>query len=658
MNGAEASPPTGDLSAVVAIPRENTRPSGFRQLKLHFEILLSEISGAAYTHCMKKQLKRIALSSLCIATFLLATADAQLLPSQDILQHDPPAFSGLELNLVPYVKLPEDPILSTSSPAHDNRLYISSSIGRINIANPVSNGGQPVAPFQAQSSIWFDVSNDLALNFDNRGHGGLRSFAFHPEFAANGKFYVSAMVDRPEDISGLNYLGQSQLGPGIQADSVLVEFTFDHEANSVQADSARELFRITMPHYDHPIKQIKFDPFAQPSDENYGLLYVNHGDSSIQAASDGGGQNLDDALGKVLRINPLAAGEQPYTVPASNPYANSTDGSLPEIFASGFRNPHNLSFAQLGDGRSQLIVADIGRSHFEEVNLVDAGQNYGWSTREGPLVHLQTDDGNFGNGVEPLPANEATANNGQSFTYPATMFDHRRVDQNLAIAGSHVIDNGSPLSGQYVFADFGSSGHVYHVAFEDLLSATTQLDENDPSRDEPGELTYAVPSRIRLNFDADNDATTPAESHDTTTSLLDRSRSDLRFGVGNLGELYLTSKSNGTVYLATNSLPPGDVDLNGDVDFVDFLVLSENFGQVGTWWQGDFDGNGTVQFPDFLALSSNFGRDIDRVSLAQEGLAVSSVPEPTSGVLLIGLMSLTWITLGRNAYIVAQAASL
>ena len=43
--------------------------------------------------------------------------------------------------------------------------------------------------------------------------------------------------------------------------------------------------------------------------------------------------------------------------------------------------------------------------------------------------------------------------------------------------------------------------------------------------------------------------------------------------------------------------------------FPDFLVLSSNFGEVGTTWsEGDFVANGRVEFEDFLALSVNFAQ--------------------------------------------------
>ena len=80
-------------------------------------------------------------------------------------------------------------------------------------------------------------------------------------------------------------------------------------------------------------------------------------------------------------------------------------------------------------------------------------------------------------------------------------------------------------------------------------------------------------------------------------------------------------------------LRAGDVNRDGLVNFPDFLVLSENFGQPGAWEQGDFDGNGTVGFPDFLVLSENFG--------GAANASAASVPEPTAAsIALLGLLGL------------------
>jgi hypothetical protein len=48
----------------------------------------------------------------------------------------------------------------------------------------------------------------------------------------------------------------------------------------------------------------------------------------------------------------------------------------------------------------------------------------------------------------------------------------------------------------------------------------------------------------------------------------------------------------------------GDTNFDGQVEFGDFLTLSDNFGMSGGWADGDFDGNGQVDFPDFLALGN------------------------------------------------------
>lgn len=83
----------------------------------------------------------------------------------------------------------------------------------------------------------------------------------------------------------------------------------------------------------------------------------------------------------------------------------------------------------------------------------------------------------------------------------------------------------------------------------------------------------------------------------------------------------------------------GDADLNGRVDFTDFVALSNNFGQQGGWMQGDFDGSRNVAFPDFVMLSSNFGN-------AREALASQSVPEPNT--VIVALAGCLCVLAGRK----------
>ena len=81
---------------------------------------------------------------------------------------------------------------------------------------------------------------------------------------------------------------------------------------------------------------------------------------------------------------------------------------------------------------------------------------------------------------------------------------------------------------------------------------------------------------------------------------------------------------------------PGDANLDGSVDFSDFLLLSTNFGLTGGWRDGDFDDDGFIQFSDFLILSTNFGQSKNEVPAPSQ-----SVPEPSGIVVaLVGVVFL------------------
>src|SRR4029434_718246 len=69
----------------------------------------------------------------------------------------------------------------------------------------------------------------------------------------------------------------------------------------------------------------------------------------------------------------------PYAIPADNPFRDQL-GTLPEIWASGFREPWRFSFDSLtGD----LWVGDVGQDRVEEVTIVRPGENHGWNVYEG-----------------------------------------------------------------------------------------------------------------------------------------------------------------------------------------------------------------------------------------------------------------------------------
>ncbi|MBX3433680.1 MAG: PQQ-dependent sugar dehydrogenase [Pirellulales bacterium] len=449
---------------------------------------------------------------------------------------------------------------------------------------------------QGEASPWIDVNQALlaatgrGLNYQNPVHGGLRAIAFHPEFAnlsspGYGKFYASVMQNRPTNPTNHFYLGDSIHGHNINGDSALIEFTYDFNNQQIATNATRELFRVNMPVYDHPIKQIRFNNHAQPGDEDYGLLYIAHGDASVQSAIAGGGQNTNDALGKMLRINPLQDGGNPYSIPATNPFVGGT-GVLPEIYALGFRNPHTFSFNLDDQGNSHIIGADAGRDNIEEINIIRAGRNYGWSEREGTFVHLNS--GGYINGVTPLPSNEALLND---FVYPVVQVDHNTGAiqaepgdgfVGFAIVSGHVLRDpvDANLRGLYFYSNFGESGDIFYAQFSDMLSAVDDLDPGNPSRNEPSELTWAESHLIRLALDNDNNPATPPLLYDNFNAIVEDFRSDTRFGEGPRGEMYISSKRNGTIYLAPGTLPASALTLVVDRTTGEASVVNVSGGVV------------------------------------------------------------------------------
>ena len=135
-----------------------------------------------------------------------------------------------------------------------------------------------------------------------------------------------------------------------------------------------------------------------------------------------------------------------------------------------------------------------------------------------------------------------------------------------------------------------------------------------------------------------------------TTSLVDDTLTI------SLPDNYSTTTGNTTTLKMALTLP-GDANLNGAVDFNDFLVLQNNFGAPNTSFaQGNFNGDGLTDFNDFLILQNNFGQSIAGTATAltaSQAAAMTAfaqtsgaVPEP-SALALIGLASLACLRRAR-----------
>lgn len=288
--------------------------------------------------------------------------------------------------------------------AGDSRLFVLERDGIIQIVN--ENGDLNPEPF-------LDISRIVSNAKDERGLLGL---AFHPNYTANGYFYV-------------NY---------ITKDLKTIISRFSRSPSDIQrADPNSELIlmEIPQPHPNHNGGELVFD--------NNGFLLIALGDGGIPKDGKNNAQNLGTFLGKILRIDvDTPENEKNYGIPDSNPYFGAED-PLPEIWASGLRNPWKFSIDRT---TNDMWIADVGENNYEEINKVsalDGGLNYGWRCYEANE-----------------PFNQDGCIDSSNFTFPIAEYSHSNSGLfKCSITGGYRYrGNAQPnLYGIFFFADYCSS---------------------------------------------------------------------------------------------------------------------------------------------------------------------------------------------------------
>jgi len=85
-------------------------------------------------------------------------------------------------------------------------------------------------------------------------------------------------------------------------------------------------------------------------------------------------QNLNIYEGKILRLNLELINSS--WIPADNPFSDIL-GNKTAVYSYGHRNPQGLVWANI-NGTWQLYSCEHGPFSDDEVNLIEAGRNYGW----------------------------------------------------------------------------------------------------------------------------------------------------------------------------------------------------------------------------------------------------------------------------------------
>lgn len=306
---------------------------------------------------------------------------------------------------------------------------------------------------------------DLTTKTDQSGERGLLGLAFHPDYASNGLLYV--IYTRISD-----------------GDLVLAEYERS-TGDPDKADLASERVVLTIEH-------------SSAGNHNGGTIMFK-GNNLFWTTGDGGNtpnaaQDLNSLLGKILRINPMdpdGVGGADYSISSRNPYVGVAGRD--EIWARGLRNPYRCS---IDPKTRDLWCGDVGQNRWEEVNHKGnaKGRNFGWPLLEGNHHYPSGDPCSSGCKTRPILA------------YP---HEAGAEDNNTVVGGYVARRPGQPLTGKYIFGDFGS-GRVW---------------------------------AIRAGFRRGDDLPAPLENTNHTISS---------FGVDNLGRVYLVDYG-GSVWRLTDT---------------------------------------------------------------------------------------------------------
>jgi len=179
-----------------------------------------------------------------------------------------------------------------------------------------------------------DLETMVEGGFPVQGENGLLGITFDPNYSSNGYVYASFVV-REQGVNIGKVVRMKDLNNSAQEPTIILD----------DVPSAP----------GHQIESLRFGPDDK--------LYVSVGDAFQEAVV----QDFNTLPGKMLRLN--ADG----SIPSDNPEPDSY------TYALGFRNGFDFIFRDNGD----LIITENGPNEKDEMNVVEAGANYGWPNELG-----------------------------------------------------------------------------------------------------------------------------------------------------------------------------------------------------------------------------------------------------------------------------------
>lgn len=251
--------------------------------------------------------------------------------------------------------------------APDGDFYVVEREGRVVRINPNTGGTFVIGEITVQALRGEDPKSNYGRE------DGLLGIALDPNFAKNQRLFV--FHSAPDVIA-----------------CRLSRFTL----KDGKIDPASELKLLEIPTQRenkvcHLAGSVEFGPD--------GLLYVSIGDNTNPFESGGvapidnrdnraewdaqrSAGNTNDLRGKIIRIKPTETG---YEIPPGNLFPKGTEGTRPEIYIMGCRNPFRISI----DPKTKILywgevgpdardISDKGPRGHDEINQAKAAGNFGW----------------------------------------------------------------------------------------------------------------------------------------------------------------------------------------------------------------------------------------------------------------------------------------
>lgn len=163
------------------------------------------------------------------------------------------------------------------------------------------------------------------------------------------------------------------------------------------------------------------DPASKYVNSGYGPLDDRPGKEQYDARRSSG--NANDLRGKIMRIRVLEDGS--YEIPEGNLYPVGTEGTRPEIYVQGNRNPYRISvdqkngflyWGEVGPDAANDSMATRGSRGYDELNQARKAGNFGWPLFVGknyPYREYNYETGKSGELFDPAkPVNNSRNNTG------------------------------------------------------------------------------------------------------------------------------------------------------------------------------------------------------------------------------------------------------